>query len=112
METLNLPLFSTTRETPILIPQQREGVPPKKPSYELNPHAVITNSLNSIFPTQTEENKVTKTRKVLGETANTLSNEQIETVITQFQYLMDTWLDEYEREVFSGMTLKEVINEK
>lgn len=112
METLTLPLFSTTRETPILIPQQREVVPPKKPSYESNQHTVITSALGAIFPTQTEENKVTKTRRILGETARALSDEHIETIITQFQFLIDSWLDEFEHDIFGGMTLKEVVNEK
>lgn len=112
METLTLPFFTTTKETPILIPQQKEDPPPKKASIEPNPHVVLTNALNSILPTQIEENKILKTRRILGETGRTLSDEQIETIVTQFQFLVDSWLDEFEKEVFNGMTLKEVINEK
>lgn len=111
METLTLPLFSTTKETPILIPQQKEDTPPKKAFIEANPHAALTNALSSIFPTQTEETKVSKTRRILGDTARTLSDEQIETIVTQFQFLIDSWLDEFEKDVFNGLTLKEVVNE-
>ncbi len=75
-----------------------------------NPQIPLENALNSLFPTQTEESKILKTRKNLGETAKTLSDPQVETLITEFQFLIDTWLDEYEREICSGMTLKEVLN--
>ena len=111
MESLTLPLFTTTKETPILIPKQKEVPPPKKPSIESNPHSALTNALSSIFPTQTEETKVSKTRRILGETARALSDEQIETIVTQFQFLVDSWLDEFEKDDFNGLTLKEVVSE-
>lgn len=81
-------------------------------SPSLNPLASIEKSLSSIFPQQQEENKVLRTRKLLGETAASLSNEQIETMITEFQYLIDVWLDDFEREILDGMTLKEVLGGK
>ncbi len=111
MQTTELPLFSAIK-TPILIPQQKEITPPQTTVYTPDPHTVITNALGSIFSTPAEEGKVTKTRRILGETAKTFSDEHIETIITQFQFPIDTWMDEYERDVFSGLTLKEVINEK
>ncbi|OGK38713.1 hypothetical protein A3F03_02660 [Candidatus Roizmanbacteria bacterium RIFCSPHIGHO2_12_FULL_41_11] len=80
-------------------------------SIESNPQQSIEIALNNIFPLQSEENKTSRMRKALGEAAYSLSNEQIETIIIEFQFLVDTWLDEYEREVFKGLTLKEVINE-
>lgn len=76
-----------------------------------NPQQSIEVALNNIFPLQSEDNKTSRMKKALGETAYSLSNEQIETIITEFQFLVDSWLDEYEREVFKGLTLKEVINE-
>lgn len=82
-------------------------IPVYKPTSEIS----LQNVLNRAFPKQSEENKFTRTRQLLGETAQTLSNEQIETVVTEFQFLIDTWLNEYEKDVFKGLTLKEVINE-
>lgn len=77
-----------------------------------NPQVNLEKVLNSIFPQQQEENNITRTRRHLGETAKTLSDEQIQIIVTGFQFLIDAWLDEYERDVFKGMTLKEVLNEK
>lgn len=99
MEALNLPRYTTTESTPKL-------------SSALNPQVSLENALNSIFPQQSEENKVTRTRRILWQKAETLSDEQIECVVAEFQFLIDNWLDEYEREVFKGLTLKEVLNEK
>ncbi len=72
----------------------------------------IQNVIEKILPKQSEENKFAKTRQALGETAKSLSNEQIETITTEFQFLIDTWFDEYEKDVFNGLTLKEVLNER
>ena len=83
----------------------------KPPVAAPNPHTSIENALNTIFPEKAEENRTTRTRRLLGETAKTLSDEQIECINAEFQFLIDTWLDEFEKEVFIGKTLKEVLNE-
>ena len=84
---------------------------PKKMSASYNPQQSIETAINNIFPLASEENKTLRMRKALGNTAQSLSNEQIETVTTQFQFLIESWMDEFEKEVFSGLTLKEVLNE-
>ena len=83
----------------------------KPPVIAPNPHTSIENALNAIFPEKIEENRITRTRRLLSETAKTLSDEQIECINAEFQFLIDTWLDEFEKEVFTGRTLKEVLNE-
>jgi len=109
METLTLPLYPTLepkyKTTPI-----SQSITPKTPDL-FNPLVSLENTLNSILPTQTEETNAIKTRKQLGETAKALSDEQIECIATEFQFLANTWLDEYERDVFDGKTLKEVLHE-
>ena len=82
------------------------------PSSIQNPQTNLENVLNSMFPSQQEENNITRARNHLGESARAFSDERIQTIAAEFQFLIDTWLDEYEREVFKGMTLKEVLNEK
>ncbi len=84
---------------------------PQKLSTSFNPQQSIETAINNIFPLASEENKTLRMRKTLGNTAQSLSNEQIERVTTQFQFLIDSWMDEFEKEVFSGLTLKEVLNE-
>jgi hypothetical protein len=77
-----------------------------------NPQANLENVLNSIFPQPQEENNITRTRNHLGEVSRNFSDEQMLVIISEFQFLIETWLDEYEKEVFKGMTLKEILNEK
>lgn len=80
------------------------------PSSIQNPQTNLENVLNSNFPQQQEENNISRTRNHLGETSRNFSDEQVQIIITEFQFLIDSWLDEYEKEVFRGMTLKEVLN--
>jgi len=112
MESLNLPLYPTLESTP-KFNTRTENIMYVKPSIQSpNPQILTENILNSILPQQTEETKITRIRSILGETAKTLSDEQIRCIATEFQFLIDTWLDEYEKEVFNGMSLKEILNEK
>lgn len=79
--------------------------------FESTGQSSLETTLNSLFPTEQEENKVAKARKHLGETAKNLSDPQVENIISEFQFLIDSWMDEYEKEVFNGLTLKEILNE-
>lgn len=108
MESVNLHDYPIQDTTLHLL--SRENSSPNLPTPTSNPHATIESAINTIFPAQSEENNFTRTRKYLGETAKSLTDEQIESVYAQFQFLIDSWLDEYEKEVFSGKTLKEVLN--
>lgn len=111
MQNLELPLFSTqesiNKHTSLI--KQTTSIQPQQPLSK--PHDSIETVLQSLFPQQTEENKITRTRRILGKTAKSLSNEQIECINSEFQFLAEAWLDEYEKDVFGGKTLKEVINE-
>jgi hypothetical protein len=73
-----------------------------------NPLLNLEKTLNSIFPTQQEETKVTKARNILGNTLGACSDEQLETHIAQFEFLVNSCLDLFERELFDGKTLKEL----
>ncbi len=77
-----------------------------------NPKIALENVLSEIFPQPTEENKVYRTRQLLGSRAQNLSDEEIETIISEFDYLINTWLDVFEKNIFQGMTLKEILKDK
>lgn len=64
-----------------------------------------------IFPESPEENKVQKARAVLGEIAKDMPDEELAIYITQFQYLLDSWLNEYEKQTFNNLTLQELLRE-
>lgn len=84
----------------------------KNVGYSFNPFSSLDNALTAIFPENIQESKLLGTKRKLGEKAKTLTDEQIECLITDFQYLVDTWLDEFEKDVFEGQTLQELLGEK
>lgn len=80
--------------------------------YSLNPLTSLDSALNAIFPENIQESKLLGTKRKLGEKVKTFTDEQIECLVTDFQYLVDTWLDEFEKSVFEGQTLQELLGEK
>lgn len=71
----------------------------------------IESALENIFSTDQTENKLAKARKILGEVATTLSDSQLQTHLTEFEFLLDCWMDEFERQIFDNKTLREVLRE-
>ena len=113
MNTLTLPLLSTVETIPtaINIPiAQKEELPIMKHSQDL--FDPLKNAFRETFLQTPEENTVIKMRRALGENAKFMPDEQVQCIATEFQFLIENWLDEFEKDVFNGMTLKEVLNEK
>lgn len=61
----------------------------------------IEAALGRIFPNHKEETRVQKIRRTMGEEISALSDEEVVNYITEFQYLIDGWLDEYEEQAFN-----------
>lgn len=61
----------------------------------------IETALGRIFPNHKEESRVQKIRRTMGAEICVLSDEEIVNYITEFQYLIDGWLDEYEEKAFN-----------
>ena len=97
-ETLPLSLFSTIETVPS--------------SSQINDHSLtnLDHAINNIL--NPEDSRTIHLRRSLGETSQLLSDEQVEVIAGQFQFLIDSWLDEFEKEIFDGLTLKEIINNK
>ncbi len=68
-------------------------------------------TLNTIFLDKKEETKLQKARKILGEEVAGVPDEELGVYIAEFQFLLDSWLDEYEKQVFDGKTLKQLTKE-
>lgn len=109
MQSTELPLLQTQQSKTNVNNSSNEFTSQTLPT---NPFSVLDSSFNRIFTHNPEEKMVLKMRRMLGDTATTLSDEKVECLATEFQFLINAWLDEYERDVFEGMTLKEVLNEK
>lgn len=77
-----------------------------------NPLQPVSDALGRIFTTQQEKNRIQKARRVMGSLTNELSDEDLEVYITEFQYLIDQWLDNFEQQAFNGQTLKQVLGQE
>jgi hypothetical protein len=73
----------------------------------------ISQSLEAIFPEQKQADKRIKlTKEALGSLAAQYNETELSDVITEVEYLTESWLDEYERKIFDGLTLQELLHEK
>lgn len=72
----------------------------------------LKESLDNIFPEQEYDKKFQKAKEILGGLTRDLSTQQMKDVVAEVQYLVSTWLDDFEREIFKGKTLKELLHEK
>ncbi len=75
-----------------------------------NPQGVY-DQLNQIFSEQDQEGKtVLEAREILGDSAKDLTDAQVYDLVNGVQFLVYSWLEEYEKDVFDGKTLDELIN--
>ncbi len=123
-----LPLFEDHTEpkhtTPLLTEEQilspaveiLQKVSGQTPSYiaPVEPLSKsISDSLDVLFPEQQhEDKKIQRAREILEPLANEFTLDQLKDVVVEIQYLAESWLDDFEREIFKGKTLKELLHEK
>jgi len=70
-------------------------------------------SLNDLFPEQEYENKaIQRAKEVLGNLADEFTHAQLRDTVAEIQFLADSWLNDFERKIFKGLTLKELLHEK
>ena len=68
----------------------------------------IINALNTMFPEQTREDKtLQRAEEILGKDYST---EDVKSLIASFEYLINAWLEEYEKKVFDNKTVKEILH--
>lgn len=58
-----------------------------------------------------DEIDIEKAKTILGATAKKMTDDQLKDTCVEVQYLMETWLDDYERSIFGGKTLRELLGE-
>lgn len=72
----------------------------------------LSQTLDIIFPEQKKQEKnIKEARQILGELANNLTDFEIKEVLTDIDFLITNWMDEFEKQLFKGKTLKELLNE-
>ena len=57
-----------------------------------------------------QQTAVKEARGILGETAEDLTDDQVYELVNEVQFLVDTWIEEFEKKVFEGKTLNEMLN--
>lgn len=116
-----LPLFSlpsTTTNTDSDKTTEEKLIQPltevlNAPSNSSKPPENIKKSLDDLFPEQVyEEKQLKKAKEILGNIANEFTSEQLRDAITEIQFLATSWLDDFERGIFDGLTLQELLHEK
>lgn len=136
MQSVNLPLFEleNTRSSNNLVQSNLPQVavteekiaapltqvlghiaptPITKPKQNLEHSQSFTESLNNLFPEQLyEEREIQKAKEILGDITNDLGAQQLNTVVSEVKYLAESWLDDFERAVFGGQTLQELLHNK
>lgn len=121
METVELPLFTlnnrTSTYTPTSIPEEKIVSPVLEmldtPTTSIKEHKSIRKTLDELFPEQVyEEKQIKRVKGILGPLAVGYNEDQLRDVVAETQYLVASWLDDFERELFEGLTLKELLHEK
>lgn len=76
-----------------------------------NPLMSIDTALQRIFKPAAEETKLQNARSAMGSELGTLPDEDLEVYLTEFQHLIDCWLDAYEKRLFDGLTLRQLLGQ-
>ncbi|TSC90391.1 MAG: hypothetical protein G01um10145_63 [Microgenomates group bacterium Gr01-1014_5] len=84
---------------------------PPKNTVSISP--TLRQSLDELFPEQQyDEKDIQKAKETLGKIADEFTEIELKGVIAEVQFLAESWLDDFERTIFKGMTLKELLHEK
>jgi len=81
-------------------------------SFPTKPYGELDTALKNIFPEQSEQTQLSRIKKLLGEPAQNLTESELKIILCDFQFLIDAWLDTYERRVFDGNTLQDLLKGK
>lgn len=101
----NLQLY--TNENYVNQINNKENLPTERQS------VTITQTLDKLFPEQEREDKdIKEAREILSLLSKEFDDQQIKDLITEIQFLTESWLDDFERSIFKGLTLQELFHEK
>ena len=113
METLQQQLITTEDKIISPLVEVLESVIPQPNGTHPESSKSIKESLSDLFPEQAyEEKDIQKAREILGSLADEYSPQELKDVVVEIKFLVGSWLDDFEREIFGGLTLAELIHEK
>lgn len=76
-----------------------------------SPLGALESELGRIFPVKAEETKIQMARRVMGSIVSELSDEELDAYLTEFQFLVNAWLDSFEKQIFEGRKLEQLLKE-
>jgi|ADGO01.1.fsa_nt_gi hypothetical protein len=68
-------------------------------------------ALSQIFKSRQEETRTEKARRAMAGAVDSLTDEELDIQLTEFQHLIDYWLDMFEQQLFDGKTLQQTLME-
>lgn len=79
-------------------------------NYSLSEQKGTYDQLNELFEDQnSQQRRVQEAREILGDSAKDLTDDQVFELVNNVQFLVDIWEEEFEKEVFGGKTLNELL---
>ncbi|KKQ38440.1 MAG: hypothetical protein US54_C0010G0021 [Candidatus Roizmanbacteria bacterium GW2011_GWA2_37_7] len=70
---------------------------------------ILANSMHKMFPEQSHENNtVLKAKEILGDK---YTIEEVKSMLASYEYLINGWLEEYEKKILNKKTLKELLRD-
>jgi len=72
----------------------------------------LTQSVSSASAVNISDKDLLKAKRTLGQLASHFTDGEIKDIVTETHFLVETWLDDFEREAFDGKTLKELLYER
>lgn len=95
--------------SPVIPNEDICNLPNLSSNSQFNPQGTY-DQINQLFDEQDKEQKeVQEAREILGDCIKDLTDSQVYDLVNEIQYLVDSWLEEYERKVFDGKTLDELL---
>lgn len=87
-------------------------VNPESSQNEITTSDSILALLNALFPEQQREDKeIKQVKEILGTLSTNFSIDEMHVLISEIQYLTNVWIDEFEKDLFNGKTLTEILHD-
>ena len=70
----------------------------------------VYDQLNQLFEDKEKKQRtIAEAKEILGDSAQSLTDDQVYDLVNEIQFLTDTWIEEFEQKVFDGKTLNELL---
>jgi hypothetical protein len=107
VQTQLLPVTNNTEWMSVLSTAVPDSAP--APSGPVSPISPFQDALGTIFPSAEHDARLQQARRIMADEVAHVSDQDLGAQLTELQYLIDSLMDEFERTVFEGKTLKQLM---